>query len=334
MILEIRRGLCLAALGTFPALWSQQQMTWTLDWQDEFVCPDGLKVCAPDPAKWVVRNAGQNRADNVVVEMKPGVGDGELVLMVRKKRAPDGGEWSTGNLTTAPSVVGRYGAKQDLKLFAPPKGGHARLEIRFRGCSGGLGCRVPGGEGPGPMVQGVQLGFWTFSPKRALPGTDIKCISGEIDILEHASPAGGKAMKNSIHIDERRPDCPWKVTPSEQFKSSAWENIPTGPGQKGFFDDRRWHTLRAEWGHDRVDIFMDGNLMNERTSLQCKNQSRCVEARYFAFDEWFPQALMLWTKLYGYGSDGSGGIGDAPIDWSRLPMEVRFDYVRFYVSPD
>ena len=305
---------------------------WNLQWSDEFVPPDEMEVADPDVTKWGVYHAGPCHRDNAKVIRKDNQEDGYLSLNIRKKTAPNGDEWSWAMMCTAPSVLSSQKQENmglDRKRFAPPPDGEARLEIKFKGIDA---------QKQGAMVSGIQYGFWLWSRSTSIPGTDIKNIRGEIDILEHASPAGGKPMVNSIHITEFMGD---RWGQGEKRKSSDMEWLSTEKGKKAYFDDNRWHTLVAEWSDERVAIYMDGRLMNDRYNKPGENGLKGTNyhnypfmASYWAFDDRFPMSLMISAQIFRHGSVW-GGIGpkeDEPTDYDRLPLEVRFDYVRFYTK--
>ena len=340
---SLRKALFLATTGIVFTLFFQGQPEdipknidpakaegpgWNLAWSDEFAPPEGQEEGEIDTDKWGVYHGGPCRRDNVKLVRKDEGSDGYLSLQIRKKTAPNGNAWSWGMICTGPAIIGKQGAMGPIrKLFAPPEGGEARIELKFKGIDA---------KQEGMMISGIQHGFWMFSKSTAVPGTGIKNMRGEIDMLEHASPAGGKPMMNSIHITEFLGD---RWGQGEKKKSSDWELVPTGKGQKGNFDDNQWHTLVAEWSAERVLISLDGKVLNERYNKPGENglkgsnyHNHPFIARYFPFDEKFPLALMISSQIYRDGSVW-GGIGpdpDEPTDYSRLPLEVRVDYVRFY----
>jgi len=288
---------------------------WNLQWSDEFVPPDGMEVADPNASEWDVEHGNWDRRDNVKIVKKENSTDGYISLYMGKKTAPNGNEWS------------RYTLHSE-RYFAPPKGGEARIEIKFKGIDA---------KKQGMMINGAFQAFWLFSESTAVPGTDIKNMRGEIDMLEHAAYSGGKPMKNCVHITEFLGD---RWGQGEKRKSSDWELVPTGKGEKGYYDDIEWHILAAEWSHERVSIYLDGKLLNDRYNKPGENGLKGTNyhnqpfiARYFPFDENFPLKLHIWGRVCHAGDRCPiGPADDKPPGLDRFPLEVRFDYVRFYTK--
>jgi hypothetical protein len=341
----------LAGLAGQPAFAQPAPAGWTLKWADEFNV-DGT----PNESTWAVVDMRDQQADKRMAVVK----DGCLQLTVGKVD----GRWRSGFVTTAPEIVGKdkvaVGGGHDRRLFAPPPGGHARLELRFRGQNA---------KGGGAMVAGISTHAWLFSHPTSISGElqpPINSMRGEIDMLEHASPAGGRPWIQSVHITEW-PGLKWgEGGTSHRVKSSTFTISATTPG--AYWDNTDWHVLVAEWGHDYVAVYFDGDLIQKRTTMAAprdntrtdgwdpadpdeakRNEEKLgrlraqrrytgnnVLARYFAFDEHFPLGLTLSAFIFrepGAPGRGIGPLDDEPTDFESLPMTMFYDYVRFYVKP-
>ena len=297
--------------------------SWKLQWSDEFDYEG-----APDPEKWAVRHydEGQPHKDLAVVE------NGNLELSVKKID----GIWRCAYLSTN-NGRGAIGGDFDRKMFAPPKGGQCRLEIKFKGVNA---------KGTGPMVSGMQTGIWLFSKITQLPGytPEISAMRGEIDMIEHASPSGGKNYIASFHITEF-PGLKWKEFGNKyKVKSSVQGISPTNSGDRGYYNSTEWQTVAAEWSEDSVKVFLNEKLVGIRTNLETDFDSTLnglrvrgnkVPARYFAFDHEFPLGLRIASFLHrepGRPWRGIGPADDEPTDYEAMPFTMYYDYVRFYTK--
>lgn len=318
---------------------------WNLSWHDEFDY-EGI----PDTAKWAVLDSKDQQVSKDMVTVK----DGTMQISLKKVD----GKWRCAHVNTAPSIIGRgasaVGGAHDRMLFAPPAGGRCRLEIKLRG---------ENAKGGGAMIAGVANHAWLFSHPQKIAGDynpPITAMRGEIDMIEHASPAGGRPWITSIHITEW-PGLKWgEGGRDNRVKSSTFSHTPTTKGS--FWDDTDWHTVVAEWGKDSVFVYFDGELITYRYTLTAPrdnerkdgwdpadkpeytkvtdNKERRytgnnITARYFAFDEKFPMGLNLSYFLHGVPGAPGAGIGplaNEPTDYDALPLTVYYDYIRFYTS--
>lgn len=319
---------------------------WELAWSDEF-----NYTGIPDTAVWAVLDTKDKQVSKECAEVK----DGMLQLSLKQID----GQWRCAYLSTAPDIVGKagmaVGGPHDRKLFAAPPGGRARMEVKFRGVNA---------KGGGAMISGMSNQVWLFSHPTPIPSDSqppIKSLRGEIDMIEHASPAGGKPWITSIHITEW-PGLKWgEGGKANRRKSSTFSITPTKKGD--FWDNTDWHIIVAEWGHDGVSIYFDDELITQRTTLKAPKDTERkdgwdpadladyrrianpetgkrytgnnITARYFAFDEKFPMAFMLSSFLHREPGPPGAGIGPAenePTDFDALPFTMYYDYVRFYVT--
>ena len=86
------------------------------------------------------------------------------------------------------------------------------------------------------MISGMQTGIWLFSKTTQIPGytPEISAMRGEIDMIEPASPTGGKDYIASFHITEF-PGLKWKEFGNKYKVKSCVQGIsPTNPGERGY----------------------------------------------------------------------------------------------------
>jgi beta-glucanase (GH16 family) len=134
--------------------------------------------------------------------------------------------------------------------------------------------------------------FWTLSPHGGWPR------SGEIDIMEY--------YQETVHANVCRPrprECGWSSVglPLSRLGGEAW--------------GRRFHVWRMDWSAKRIDLFVDGRLVN-RFPLH-----RTIHGRpnpYVAS----PQRLLL--------SQAIGGINGGDPSATRFPVRFQVDWVRVY----
>lgn len=261
---------------------SLQQAGYHLVWSDEFD-RDG----APDAANWTyehgfVRNKELQwyQSQNAVVR------DGVLVITGKKEHV-DNPNYQAGSASwqknrpsaeyTSSSVISK-----GLREFR-----YGYFEIR---------ARIPASQGSWPAI-------WLLGSKEDYGWPSC----GEIDIMEFY-PRRGHAM---LHANA----C-W----GNDEGGSVWDSAEVPYAEFTQTDSlwaTRFHIWGMEWTEQKIDLYLDGRLMNSI------DLSRTVNGKHGRNENPFHKPMYLLLNL-AMGSTGG------TIDEQALPMRYEVDYVRVY----
>ena len=132
---------------------------------------------------------------------------------------------------------------------------------------------------------------------------------GEIDLMEYYRIDGvPHILANAAWGNDKRWDAVWnsKKIPFSHFtdKDPDWA--------------LKYHLWRMDWNEERIQFFLDGELLNEIPLSTTLNGSIGKGSNPFLS----PQYILLDLAL--------GGIHGGPIDDEALPIRYEVDFVRIY----
>lgn len=261
---------------------SLSQAGYQLVWSDEFD-RDGV----PDPANWTYENGFvRNKELQWYQPQNAQVRDGVLVITGKKERV-ENPKYQAGDANwqknrpyaeyTSSSVISK-----GLREFR-----YGYFEIR---------ARIPACRGSWPAI-------WLLGSKKDYGWPSC----GEIDIMEFY-PRKGHAL---LHANA----C-W----GNDEGGSVWDSAAV-PYASFTEQDSLWatrfHIWAMEWTEEKIDLFLDGRLMNTI------DLSKTVNGKHGRNENPFHKPMYLLLNL-AMGS--SGGT----IDEQALPMRYEVDYVRVY----
>lgn len=261
---------------------SLQQVGYRLVWSDEFD-RDG----APDVANWTYEHGFvRNRELQWYQPQNAEVRDGVLVITGKKEHV-DSPNYQAGATSwqknrksaeyTSSSVISK-----GLREFR-----YGYFEIR---------ARIPASRGSWPAI-------WLLGSKKDYGWPSC----GEIDIMEFY-PRKGHAM---LHANA----C-W----GNDEGGSVWDSAEVPYAEFTRTDSlwaTRFHIWGMEWTEQKIDLYLDGRLMNSI------DLSRTVNGKHGRNENPFHKPMYLLLNL-AMGSTGG------TIDEQALPMRYEVDYVRVY----
>ena len=279
-----RMSLSIVLLLAIQTLTAQTMTTaeWRLVWSDEFD-HNGR----PDPATWnyeegFVRNHEDQwyQADNAFVE------DGLLVIEARREQRPnptyhpDAQHWGAQRPTIDYSSA--CITTQGKRYFR-----YGRLEVS---------ARIPTAGGAWPAI-------WTLGEGMPWPSC------GEIDLMEYYRIKGvPHILANAAWGSDRRFEAVWN---SRRVPFSHFTNRDPDWAQ-------RFHLWRMDWDEQRIQLYLDDELLNEIPL------SQTVNGRIGRHTNPFEQRQYILLNL-ALGGDNGGEIDDA-----AFPMRYEIDFVRIY----
>lgn len=286
--IKVGTGIFLGVCMFFTPAFSVQkadsllQSGYQLVWSDEFD-HDGV----PDPENWTYeRGFVRNKELQWYQPQNARVRDGVLVITGKKEQVvnPDyeaeSSSWQKKRKTaeyTSSSVISK-----GLREFR-----YGYFEIR---------ARIPACRGSWPAI-------WLLGGKEHYGWPSC----GEIDIMEFY-PRKGHAMLHANACwgnDEGGSVWDSAEVPFSEFteKDSLWAT--------------RFHVWGMEWTGQKIDLYLDGLLMNTI------DLSRTVNGRHGRYENPFHKPMYLLLNL-------AMGATGGPIDEQALPMRYEIDYVRVY----
>lgn len=253
-----------------------------LAWSDEFG-RDGQ----PDDALWnheegFVRNDEDQWYQRGNAYQK----DGLLVIEARRESRPNptydpaSQDWGKKRKTISytSTSLNTAGKKEFL---------YGRMEVR---------AKIPTASGAWPAI-------WTLGSGMEWPSC------GEVDVMEFYRIDGQPVvMANAAWGNDRQWDAVWQsvATPLAHFteKDAKWAE--------------RFHTWTMDWNEQRIDLYLDGELLNHVDLSKTKNGAIGKGSNPFHK----PQYILLNLAL--------GGQHGGEIDKKAFPMKYEIDYVRIY----
>ncbi|MBQ9215922.1 MAG: glycoside hydrolase family 16 protein [Prevotella sp.] len=255
---------------------------WELVWSDEF---NGEG--APDSTIWNFEE-GFQRNEEAQWYQTPNafLRDGLLVIEARKEHRynpiyhPSSTRWNEKRefIEYSSACLNTSGKKEFL---------FGRLEVS---------ARIPVSGGAWPAI-------WTLGSNMEWPSC------GEIDLMEYYRIDGvPHILANAAWGNDKRWDAVWnsKKIPFSHFtdKDPDWA--------------LKYHLWRMDWNEERIQFFLDGELLNEIPLSTTLNGSIGKGSNPFLS----PQYILLDLAL--------GGIHGGPIDDEALPIRYEVDFVRIY----
>lgn len=258
------------------------QQGYRLVWSDEFD-QDG----APDPANWTYEQGFvRNKELQWYQPQNATVRDGVLVITGKKEQVsntayqPEAAGWQKNRPYaeyTSSSVISK-----GLREFC-----YGYFEIR---------ARIPASCGSWPAI-------WLLGSKKDYGWPSC----GEIDIMEFY-PRKGHAM---LHANA----C-W----GNDEGGSVWDSAEV-PYADFTRQDSLWatrfHIWGMEWTDRKIDLYLDGRLMNSI------DLSKTVNGKHGRYENPFHKPMYLLLNL-------AMGATGGPVDEQALPMRYEIDYVRVY----
>ncbi len=159
-----------------------------------------------------------------------------------------------------------------------------------------------------PVATGAWPAIWLLGNKYGWPS------GGEIDVMEYYIRDGQPSiLANACWASHKPWEAEWNtgITPFTHFTSRdpQWAS--------------RFHVWRMDWDKQRIDIYLDGELLNSVDLTDTRNRAgRRQGFNPFSNDEpGFGHYILLNLAM---GSSGG------PVDADSLPLLYQVDYVRVY----